>query len=155
MTDDDLLTHHRKYGKPIIISTGMSEMKQIEHAVEVLGTDDLIILHSTSTYPSQPEELNLNMIKTLKETFSIPVGYSGHEVGLASTFAASILGAQVLERHITLDRAMWGSDQAASIEPQGLKRLLRDIRELDVTLGDGVKKVYESEIPIIEKLRRK
>jgi len=155
LTDDDLLTHHRKYGKPIIISTGMSEMKQIEHAVEVLGTDDLIILHSTSTYPSQPEELNLNMIKTLKETFSIPVGYSGHEVGLASTFAASILGAQVLERHITLDRAMWGSDQAASIEPQGLKRLLRDIRELDVTLGDGVKKVYESEIPIIEKLRRK
>ena len=155
LTDDDLLRHHRKYGKPIIISTGMSEMKQIEHAVEVLGTDDLIILHSTSTYPSQPEELNLNMIKTLKETFSIPVGYSGHEVGLASTFAASILGAQVLERHITLDRAMWGSDQAASIEPQGLKRLLRDIRELDVTLGDGVKKVYESEIPIIEKLRRK
>jgi N-acetylneuraminate synthase len=155
LTDDDLLRHHRKYGKPIIISTGMSEMGQIEHAVEVLGTENLIILHSTSTYPSQPEELNLNMIKTLREKFSIPVGYSGHEVGLASTFAAAILGAQVLERHITLDRSMWGSDQAASIEPQGFKRLLRDIRELDVTLGDGVKKVYDSERPIIEKLRRK
>jgi N-acetylneuraminate synthase len=155
LTDDALLRHHRKYGKPIIISTGMSEMEQIEHAVEVLGTENLVILHSTSTYPSQPEELNLNMIKTLQEKFPVPVGYSGHEVGLASTFAASILGAQVLERHITLDRAMWGSDQAASIEPQGLKRLLRDIRELDVTLGDGVKKVYDSERPIIEKLRRK
>jgi N-acetylneuraminate synthase len=155
LTDDDLLRHHRKHGKPIILSTGMSEMKQIEHAVKVLGASDLIILHSTSTYPSQPEELNLNMIKTLKEKFSVPVGYSGHEVGLASTFVAAILGAQVLERHITLDRAMWGSDQAASIEPQGLKRLLRDIRELDITLGDGVKKVYDSELPIIEKLRRK
>jgi N-acetylneuraminate synthase len=155
LTDDDLLKHHRKYNKPIILSTGMSEMKQIEHAVGVLGMEDLIIMHSTSTYPAQPEELNLNMIKTLKEQFPVSIGYSGHEVGLASTFAAAILGAQVLERHITLDRSMWGSDQSASIEPQGLKRLLRDIRELETTLGDGIKKVYENEIPIIKKLRRK
>lgn len=155
LTDDDLLRHHRKYGKPIILSTGMSEMRQIEHAVEVLGLNDLIILHSTSTYPSTLEELNINMIKTLKDKFPVPIGYSGHEVGLSSTLAAAVLGAQVIERHITLDRAMWGSDQAASVEPQGLKRLLRDIRDLNITLGDGVKKVYESEIPIIKKLRRK
>jgi N-acetylneuraminate synthase len=155
LTDDDLLRHHRKHKKPIILSTGMSEMAQIEHAVEVLGTEDLIILHSTSTYPSQPKELNLNMIKTLKGKFPVPIGYSGHEVGLASTFTAAVIGAQVLERHITLDRSMWGSDQSASIEPQGLKRLLRDIRELDETMGDGIKKVYESEVPIIKKLRKK
>ena len=155
LTDEGLLRHHRKYGKPIILSTGMSEMKQIEHAVGVLGTDNLIILHSTSTYPSQLGELNLNMIKTLKEKFPVPVGYSGHEVGLSSTLAAAVLGAQVIERHITRDRAIWGSDQAASIEPQGLKRLLKEIRELDIILGDGVKKVYESELPIIKKLRRK
>jgi N-acetylneuraminate synthase len=155
LTDDGLLKHHRKIGKPIILSTGMSTMEQIEHAVEVLGADNLIILHSTSTYPAQPNELNLKMILTLKEKFSGPIGYSGHEIGLAPTFAAAVLGAQVLERHITLDRSMWGSDHAASIEPQGLKRLLVDIREFDVTIGDGVKKIYESEIPIIDKLRRK
>ena len=155
LTDDDLLRHHRQYGKPIILSTGMSSMDQIEHAVEVLGTDELLILHSTSTYPAKPEELNLRMITTLKDKFSVPIGYSGHEVGLSSTFTAVVLGAQIVERHITLDRAMWGSDQAASIEPQGLERLLSEIRGVNVTLGDGVKKVYDSEIPIIQKLRRK
>jgi N-acetylneuraminate synthase len=155
LTDDNLLRHHRKYGKPIIISTGMSEMKQIEHAVEVLGTDDLIILHSTSTYPAQLEELNLKMIHTLKEKFPVPIGYSGHEVGLSPSYAAIVLGASVVERHITISRAEWGSDQAASIEPQGLKRLVDDIRAFEIAIGDGVKKVYESEVPIIEKLRRK
>ena len=155
LTDDNLLKHHRKYGKPIILSTGMSTMEQIEHAVEVLGVDDLIILHSTSTYPAQPEELNLKMIRTLKEKFPGPIGYSGHEVGLASTFAATVLGANVLERHITLDRSMWGSDHAASVEPQGLQRLVRDIREWEIAQGNGVKKIYEGEIPIIKKLRRK
>ncbi|MDC0206578.1 N-acetylneuraminate synthase family protein [Nitrospinae bacterium] len=155
LTDDDLLRHHRQYRKPIILSTGMSSMDQIEHAVEVLGTDDLLILHSTSTYPAKPEELNLRMITTLKNKFPVPIGYSGHEVGLSSTFTAVVLGAKIIERHITLDRAMWGSDQAASIEPQGLERLLNETRGIDATLGDGVKKVYDSEIPIIEKLRRK
>ena len=133
----------------------MSTMQQIEHAVEVLGMDDLIVLHSTSTYPAKPEELNMKMVTTLKDKFPVPIGYSGHEVGLSPTFTAVVLGAQVVERHITQDRAMWGSDQAASIEPQGLGRLLVEIRGIDATLGDGVKKVYDSEIPIIEKLRRK
>jgi N-acetylneuraminate synthase len=155
LTDDALLQHHRKYGKPIILSTGMSTMEQIEHAVEVLGTDDLIILHSTSTYPSKTEELNLQMIKPLQSKFPVPIGYSGHEVGLAPTYAATVLGATVLERHITLDRAMWGSDQAASVEPQGLRKLVQDIHDWKIMQGDGIKKVYESEIPIIEKLRRK
>ncbi|MEC7641750.1 MAG: N-acetylneuraminate synthase family protein [Nitrospinota bacterium] len=155
LTDDALLQHHRKYGKPIILSTGMSTMEQIEHAVEVLGTDDLIILHSTSTYPSKTEELNLQMIKPLQSKFPVPIGYSGHEVGLAPTYAATVLGATVLERHITMDRAMWGSDQAASVEPQGLRRLMQDIRDWKIMQGDGIKKVYDSEIPIIEKLRRK
>ena len=155
LTDDDLLKHHRKYGKPIILSTGMSTMVQIEHAVEVLGMDDLIVLHSTSTYPAKPEELNLKMITTLREKFPVPIGYSGHEVGLSPTFAAAVLGAQVIERHITMDRANWGSDQAASVEPQGLERLMKEIRGIDATLGNGIKKVYESEAPIIKKLRRK
>lgn len=154
LTDDSLLRHHRKYGRPILLSTGMSEIKQIEHAVQVLGKEQLILLHCTSTYPSKPEELNLRTILTLKEKFGVPVGYSGHEVGLPTSFAAAVLGACVIERHITLDRAMWGSDQAASVEPQGIKRLVRDIRELDLALGDGVKRVYDSEIPIMEKLRR-
>jgi N-acetylneuraminate synthase len=155
LTDDDLLRHHRKYGRPIIVSTGMSDMGQIEHAVEVLGEKDLVLLHCTSTYPSKPSELNLNGILTLKKRFpNIPVGYSGHEVGLATTYAAAVLGACVVERHITLDRAMWGSDQAASVEPQGISRMVRDIRELDEAMGDGVIRVYESEEPIIKKLRR-
>ena len=154
LTDDNLLRHHRKYGKPIIISTGMSEMREIEHAVEVLGINNLIILHSTSTYPSKSEELNLNMIKTLKNKFEVPIGYSGHEVGVYSSYCATILGASMVERHLTLDRAMWGSDQAASLEPKGLERLTSEIRDLSCILGDGVKKVYESEIPIREKLRR-
>jgi N-acetylneuraminate synthase len=154
LTDDNLLRHHRKTKRPIILSTGMSSMEQIEHAVEVLEKNDLIILHCTSTYPSKPEELNLNAIETLRKRFDVPIGYSGHEVGLATSYAAAVLGACVVERHITLDRSMWGSDQAASVEPQGFKRLVRDIRELEAAMGDGVKKVYESEIPIIKKLRR-
>jgi len=154
ITDDNLLRHHRKYKKPIILSTGMSDLKIISHAVEVLGREDLIIMHCTSTYPSKPEELNLSGILTLKNNFGVPVGYSGHEVGLYTTFAAVVLGACMVERHITLDRAMWGSDQAASVEPQGLKRLIRDIRVWENARGDGDIKIYESEVPIMKKLRR-
>ena len=154
LTDDDLLRHHRQYGRPIILSTGMSELEEIDHAVEVLGTDDLILLHATSTYPSQPAELNLRAIATLRERYGVPVGYSGHEVGLSTTVAARALGACMIERHITLDRAMWGSDQAASVEPFGFQRLVRDIRAVESALGDGVKVVYDSEIPVQEKLRR-
>ena len=154
LTDDGLLRHHRQYGRPLILSTGMSELAEIDHAVEVLGTDDLVLLHTTSTYPSQPSELNLRAMATLRERYGVPVGYSGHEVGLATTVAARALGACVIERHITLDRAMWGSDQAASVEPFGFQRLVKDIRAVESAFGDGVKVVYDSEIPVKEKLRR-
>ena len=154
LTDDNLLKYHRKFRKPIILSTGMSSMQEIEHAISVLGSENLIVLHSTSTYPAKLEELNLKMITTLKTKFPFPIGYSGHEVGLSTSLAAFILGSCMLERHITLDRAMWGSDHAASVEPQGLQRLVKDLRSCERALGDGVKQVYDSEIPIREKLRR-
>ena len=128
---------------------------EIEHAIEVLGEDDLIVLHSTSTYPAKMGELNLKMIHTLKQKYDFPVGYSGHEPGLATTFAAAVMGASMIEKHITLDRAMWGSDQAASIEPQGIRRLVDYIQQWEEASGDGIKKVYDSEIPIRKKLRRK
>jgi N-acetylneuraminate synthase len=154
LTDDNLLRHHRKYGRPIIMSTGMSTLEQIDHAVEVLGLNDLVILHCTSTYPSQVEELNLNAINTLRQRYDVPVGYSGHEVGLAPSVAAAALGACMIERHITLDRAMWGSDQAASVEWQGFWRLVKDVRAIEKSMGDGIKRVYPSEVPIMNKLRR-
>lgn len=154
LTDDNLLRHHRKTGRPLIISTGMSTLEQIDHSVEVSGQRDLILLHATSTYPSELTELNLRAIPSLRERYGVPIGYSGHEVGLYTTLAAVVLGACVIERHITLDRAMWGSDQAASVEPQGFARLVKDIRAVESALGDGVKKVYPSEVPIMQKLRR-
>ncbi|MBI4436401.1 MAG: N-acetylneuraminate synthase family protein [Candidatus Omnitrophica bacterium] len=154
LTNHALLRYHRRKGKPVILSTGMSTMEEICQAVDVLGPEDLVLLHCTSTYPSTPEELNLRMIQTLKEKFDCPVGYSGHEVGLATTLSAATLGACVIERHITLDRSMWGSDQAASVEPQGFKHLVKDIRLIESALGDGIKRVYESELPVLTKLRR-
>ncbi|HEY8944066.1 MAG TPA: N-acetylneuraminate synthase family protein [Polyangiaceae bacterium] len=154
LTDDNLLKHHRKMGRPIILSTGMSTLQQVDHAVEVLGTKDLVILHTTSAYPAKIVDLNLKMIPLLRERYGVPVGYSGHEVGLASSYAAVAMGACMLERHITLDRAMWGTDQAASVEPQGLMKLIRDIRVIEESLGDGVKKVTADEVPIMKKLRR-
>ena len=154
LTDDNLLRHHRRYKRPVIVSTGMSTVEQIDHAVEVLGTDDLVLMHTTSTYPSQLEELNLKAIHTLAERYGVPVGYSGHEVGLPTSVAAAVMGACMIERHITLDRAMWGSDQAASVEPQGFAKLVRDIRAIEKATGDGVKRVYESEVPVMNKLRR-
>ena len=154
LTDDNLLRYHRRYGRPIVLSTGMSTIEQIDHAVEILGTDELILMHATSTYPSQLEELNLKAISTLRERYGVPVGYSGHEVGLSPSVAAAVMGACLIERHITLDRAMWGSDQAASVEPQGFAKLTRDIRAIEKAMGDGVKRVYDSEVPVMNKLRR-
>jgi N-acetylneuraminate synthase len=154
LTDDGLLRHHRTKHRPIILSAGMSTLAQVTHAIEILGRDDLVVLHCTSTYPSRVEELNLRVIPALENLLGVPVGYSGHEVGLSPTLAAVALGACVVERHITLDRAMWGSDQAASVEPQGFKRLVRDIRAIEQAMGDGHKLVYASELPIIAKLRR-
>lgn len=154
VTNADLLRRVRRTGRPIILSTGMSTMPEIRRAVALLGLDRLAITHTTSTYPCKPEELNLRMILTLQREFDCPIGYSGHEVGLQTTCAAVVLGAALVERHVTLDRAMWGSDQAASVEPHGLARLVRDIRVIEAALGDGVKRVYESEIPVMKKLRR-
>ncbi|MGW3644591.1 N-acetylneuraminate synthase family protein [Streptomyces sp. NPDC000878] len=155
LTDDELLVALRKTGRTVILSTGMSTPKQIRHAVEVLGSDNILLCHATSTYPAKAEELNLRVINTLEKEYpNVPIGYSGHETGLQTTLAAVALGATFVERHITLDRAMWGSDQAASVEPQGLTRLVRDIRIISESLGDGVKKVYESEIGPMKKLRR-
>jgi sialic acid synthase SpsE len=154
LTDDVLLNAIRETGRLVILSTGMSTMEEIRHAVSLLDIDNLLLCHSTSAYPCDPSELNLNMINTLREEFDCPIGYSGHEVGLATTYAAATLGASLIERHITLDRSMWGSDQSASIEPQGVVRLARDVRIIEQALGDGVKRVYDSEIPIRSRLRR-
>ncbi len=155
LTDHSLLRYLRKTSKPVILSTGMSTHDQIHAAVEVLGTENLAITHCTSTYPCEPEELNLKMIQTLRDQFpSVPVGYSGHEVGLVPSTIAVALGACIVERHLTLDRAMWGSDQAASVEPGGFERLVKYIRVTEAALGDGVKKVYESEMGSLKKLRR-
>jgi N-acetylneuraminate synthase len=155
LTDDDLLRHTNEMGRPMILSTGMSTMDEIRHAVSLLDGSRLLISHCTSTYPCKPEELNLRMILTLKQEFNCPVGYSGHEVGLQTTLASVVLGASFVERHITLDRAMWGSDHAASVEPGGLMRLVRDIRVIETAMGDGVKRVYSSEQSSIKKLRHK
>lgn len=155
LTDDVLLRALRATGRTIILSTGMSTPAQIRHAVEVLGSDNIVMLHATSTYPAPPEQLNLRMIKTLEAEYpNVPIGYSGHEVGLQTTLCAVALGAVMVERHITLDRAMWGSDQSASVEPEGMRRLVRDIRVIESALGDGVKQVYDGERNAMAKLRR-
>ena len=155
LTDDELLQRMADTGRPVILSTGMSTMDEIRHAVSLIPHDQLLLAHATSAYPCEPGELNLRMIDTLSSEFpNVPIGYSGHETGLQASVAAATMGATFLERHITLDRAMWGSDQAASLEPFGLERLVRDVRVVERAMGDGVKRVYESEVPIKAKLRR-
>lgn len=154
LTDDDLIRYTRATGKPLILSTGMTTLEEIDHALDVLGRDNLILLHSCSTYPAFYEELNLRAIPALRERYDLPVGYSGHETGIPSSVAAVVLGACCVERHITMDRAMWGSDHAASLEPNGISRLVRDIRLIEQSMGDGVKRVFEREYPVIKKLRR-
>ena len=155
LTDFPLLRAMKATGVPLMISTGMSTAEEIADAVTAVGQRDLLIAHSTSTYPCPIDELNLRMIRTLRQTFPhCPIGYSGHESGLAPTCAAVALGATFIERHITLDRAMWGTDHAASIELGSLGLLVSEVRDLELAVGDGVKRVYESEIPIRKKLRR-
>jgi len=158
LTDDRLVRSYRGCNRPIVISTGMSTIEEIDRAVRILSNsgetlDQVVMLHCTSTYPCPPHELNLRMIQTLRERYQCPVGYSGHEVGLQTTVAAATLGACFIERHITLDRAMWGSDQAASVEPSGFARLVREIRVVEQAMGDGVKRVYESERAVMLRLR--
>ncbi|MBI3074748.1 MAG: N-acetylneuraminate synthase family protein [Parcubacteria group bacterium] len=156
LTDDGLLRHIKKTKKPVILSTGMSTMEEITRAVSILGTGNLVLLHTVSTYPSEYGDINLSVIKTLQKKFpGVPIGYSGHEKGISITLAAVAMGACVVERHITLDRTMWGSDQSASLEPHALSMLVRDIRLFERARGDGVKRVAKGELPIKEKLRRK
>ncbi|MCE5208972.1 MAG: N-acetylneuraminate synthase family protein [Chloroflexi bacterium] len=154
LTDRELLEKIKSLGKPVILSTGMSTMDQIHSAVEILGEKNLIVAHSTSAYPCEPAQLNLRMIETLQKEFNCPIGYSGHETGLVTSVVAVALGASLVERHITLDRSMWGTDQSASVEPVGFRRLVKDIRVTEMALGDGEKKVYSDELPILQKLRR-
>lgn len=154
LTDDGLLKKIKATGKPILLSTGMSTMEQVEHAVSLIGEENLVIYHCTSTYPSDQDELNLAVIGTFRERFNCPIGFSGHERGVTPSVLAAAFGANSVERHITVDRTLWGSDHAASLEPNGLFRMVRDIRQIPIMVGDGVKKVYESELPIIKKLRR-
>jgi len=154
LTDDKLMNHVRRTNRPVILSTGMSTIEEVDHAVEVLGKNDLILMHTCSAYPAKYEELNRRIIPMLRRRYDVPVGYSGHETGLPSTVAAVALGACMVERHVTLDRAMWGSDQAASLEPNGINRLVRDIRLVEMSLGSDVKEVQPREIPLIQRLRR-
>lgn len=155
LTDHNLLLKKKATGKPLMISTGMSTFDEIKECVGTIGKNNLLIAHSTSAYPCRPEELNLKMINTLKRLYpDIPVGYSGHETGLAPTQAAVAMGAHFIERHITLDRSMWGTDQAASVEIMGMHHLVRNIRDIENSLGDGIKKVYLSESGALKKLRR-
>jgi N-acetylneuraminate synthase len=157
LTDSGLLRYVRQKanGKPIILSTGGSSQEQVDRAVDVLGKENLVVLHCRATYPAKDSELNLKCIHTLQDRYDVPIGYSGHEVGLHTTLAAVVLGACMVERHITLDRSMYGSDQAASVEPGGFERLIKDIRVFESALGDGVVRCYDSEIPVMKKLRRK
>ena len=156
LTDINLLKKKKTAGKPLIVSTGMSTMTEIENAVNSIGQENLLLAHATSAYPCSVDELNLSVIQTLKKKYpDVPIGYSGHEVGLAPTFAAIALGANFVERHITLDRAMWGTDQAASVEIIGFRHLVDGIRDIEKAIGDGVKKVYDSELGQRKKLRRK
>ncbi len=155
LTDHALIEKVKQTGKPYILSTGMSTMDEIREAVNKFGTDNLLIAHSTSAYPCPPQELNLRMIETLADMYpETPIGYSGHETGLATTVAAVAMGASFVERHFTLDRAMWGSDHAASVEPQGMQKLVRDIRDVELSMGDGIKRVYDSELGAMKRLRR-
>jgi len=164
LTDDDLLRHMRSKGRPIILSTGMADMSMIRHAVEVLGTEDLVLLHCTSVYPTFAQGdfdrglslINLRGIETLRTEFpGVPIGFSSHDLGIQPAYAAAVLGACMIEKHITLFRGMYGSDQAASIEPEDTSRLVRMVRELPLVLGDGQIEFYEEEKPVAAKLRRK
>ena len=157
ITDRDLLNHTAAKGKPLIISTGMSTMEEIRAAINIVEKhigNQYVLLHCTSTYPATTEELNLQVIESFRSEFKVPIGYSGHETGMITTVMAAVFGASVVERHITLDRSMWGSDQSASLGVKGLETMCEYIRLWERAKGDGLKIVFNSELPVIEKLRR-
>lgn len=154
LTNDELIEESVKTGKKVILSVGMSTVDEIDHAVEILRqANNFAILHCNSSYPAPLDELNLSVIKTLQERYGCEVGYSGHEFRLGTTVASVYLGASIIERHITLDRTMWGTDHMSSVEPQGLIKLVNGIRELEQSYGDGLIRITESQIPIRTKLR--
>ena len=154
LTHKEYLLKLKNIGSPIMLSSGMSDVELVKKAVSFIGEDNIILMHATSTYPAKAEEINLRVLQTYMKMFSCPIGYSGHEVGLQITLAAVAIGANAIERHITLDRSMWGSDQAASVEPIGLMKLVRDIRIIENALGDGVKRILPSEEEVMKRLRK-
>lgn len=155
ITNEQLMRESARSGKEVIFSTGMSNLDEVDQAVEWMREEDadFSLLHCNSTYPAPLEDLNLKCIQTLKQRYNCEVGYSGHEFRLGTTVASVYLGATIIERHITLDRTMWGSDHLASVEPQGLIKLVKGIRELEIALGDGHKRVTDGELPVRKKLR--
>lgn len=154
LTHKEYLLKLKNIGSPIMLSSGMSDVELVKKAVSFIGEDNIILMHATSTYPAKTEEINLRVLQTYMKMFNCPIGYSGHEVGLQITLAAVAIGANAIERHITLDRSMWGSDQAASVEPIGLMKLVRDIRIIENALGDGVKRILPSEEEVMKRLRK-
>lgn len=153
LTDDKLLRYIKSKSKPVILSSGLSELKQLDHAIDILGKKNLIVLHCCGAYPADYKDLNLKLIPYYKDRYNVPVGYSGHETGLPASIAAVALGACIIERHITLDRAMWGSDHAASLEPTGLTKLIRDVRLVEKSMGNTNKRILSCEESIIHRLR--
>jgi len=154
ITNHELLRLVNDYKTPVIISTGMSDLDTINHALCCFTHDNITLMHTTSSYPCPELEINLNAIETLKRTYGLPVGYSGHEKGLQCTIAAVALGACMVERHITMDRTMWGTDHSASLEPQGVEKMVRDIRLVEAAMGNGKKEIMPSEVAVMEKLRK-
>jgi N-acetylneuraminate synthase len=152
---EDLLKEIAKEGKHTFISTGMTTYEDIDKAVEIFTAANcpFELMHTVSTYPMKDEDANINMINTLRDKYRCNIGYSGHEVGLAVSYAAAALGISSLERHITLDRAMYGSDQSASVEPAGLRQLVGAVRKIEKAMGDGEKRIIDAEVPIARKLR--
>lgn len=155
ITNEELMRGCARTGMKVIFSCGMSTLEETDQAVNWMREEkaEFALLHCNSTYPAPIEDLNLRCIKTLQERYDCEVGYSGHEFRLGTTVASVYLGATILERHITLDRTMWGSDHLASVEPQGLIKLVKGVRELEIALGDGVKRVTEGELGPRKKLR--
>jgi len=158
LNDLELISESAKTAKKLILSTGMSTIEEVDQAVDTVKSANnkcpFALLHCNSSYPAPNEDLNLQCIKTLQNRYKCEVGYSGHEFGLTTSIASLCMGATIIERHITLDRTMWGTDQMCSVEPQGLIKLVRGIKELNLALGDGIKRVTETEIPIKNKLRK-
>jgi N-acetylneuraminate synthase len=154
ITNKEYLVRIKRTNRPLVVSTGMADIQVVKRVVDLLGEQNIVLLHTVSTYPAQAKDINLNVMKTYQRLFECPVGYSGHEVGLQITLAAVAMGAKVIERHITLDRSLWGTDQAASVEPVGLIRLVRDIRIIEEALGSTAKKFLSTEREVEKRLRK-